>query len=989
MKIFRRILSIFLVIVLFASSFVGAALFFGRETEAGYDVSLLSSYNDEEGHFFLPEVSKKTEFHVIGIADVSSFYTLQDAEGNDIPVRIRQIRDGEYCILPPKNSYAEGAYYTLTLHSGAAFADESLAGIKKLTFRVTRPEVAEYTFTDKVIESDGIIRELEDGRITFTEEGVQPGSILFGMDENGRYVAHKITKILDDGSAIVEIPYLDEIYADINIHSRQVLDLSSLEDDPKFREELIHNIKKSNFFSSLVIPVYAADNIKQPGDIPLKVEFDWDEFNKMLHLKISIILEGGKEFFGVTIPENHEIIFTIKGSYRFESIIDFQKLAYWDLAFVTESEMHCSLDIRYAHDSAQELPDEVKEYIDFSAINELKEKLNQTIQAIKAREELKKAFEKIQKDPDAMELCLPIFDVPMPILLPGLNLNLEVELFAKLEIKANAHLEHTQHTETISGLLFSFPNFYPYSNLQIDEPKDSLSLQGKITAKEGIRAALAVCLVREKIFRVALQAEAGVYQELCSAFHISNIEEGIDLSGYLEMGIYCEGEAVSRLRLFKQDFSVSFELFEESRPFFQCGDSQLGIGLITKYNQIIGQDGVAPLPTIGMECYNVRSGEIVTETIAPENLKFETEDGVTLETRDGSLLFPAEMSGTIKVTAHYQHRDGKTYSTVLNVTLPNPKADGLLTVVVASNYDTVVNFGYAEHPEADVPGYFNLLFSGTPEDLLSQRGTDWNPYGMDWNKYWPTPSDNICYGNSFSVTLDPFFGQEYICVLPDEANPYSDSEPLPPGMPPMGVVSIYSDGKLLAEYPSPMNWSGGDWEIFRINEAGEFEFTNTIDRTKDSQVESTVITVNWENQPEPNPTLQLVPMLQIIDLEGNPATLSPDNTHVVMGDIEAVLEPYPDGCGANLLINGRYEKLVCTLESNNLMQNFQSIHIWINGGLVYESFMPPEKVSRWTVFEVDENGTVLTTDESSDYSFYYPYYRYLYIEESYDSEYRP
>ena len=130
MKIFRRILSIFLVIVLFASSFVGAALFFGRETEAGYDVSLLSSYNDEEGHFFLPEVSKKTEFHVIGIADVSSFYTLQDAEGNDIPVRIRQIRDGEYCILPPKNSYAEGAYYTLTLHSGAAFADESLAGIK-------------------------------------------------------------------------------------------------------------------------------------------------------------------------------------------------------------------------------------------------------------------------------------------------------------------------------------------------------------------------------------------------------------------------------------------------------------------------------------------------------------------------------------------------------------------------------------------------------------------------------------------------------------------------------------------------------------------------------------------------------------------------------------------------------------------------------------------------------------------------------------------
>ena len=257
MKRLKWILSVFFILVLFAGSWIGSFLLFQNGTY-DFDTAYLTVLDDDVNSYYLQKAPDNLKFRVVTDSPETPLnYTAADSQGNAVSLKTEKISGNEYNILAPSEGYTAGERYTLTLGDGVSFTDENLSSARELMFSIERDPIAQYTFTDQVVEISEPIVALSEDRISVEGLNVQPGEILFGTNKNNEYVVYKITQLMDDGTAAVAVPAIDEIYQDLQVYGEYVCDVNEIAANPDLKIEIIENVRQSDFFSALMLTAYA------------------------------------------------------------------------------------------------------------------------------------------------------------------------------------------------------------------------------------------------------------------------------------------------------------------------------------------------------------------------------------------------------------------------------------------------------------------------------------------------------------------------------------------------------------------------------------------------------------------------------------------------------------------------------------------------------------------------------------------------------------
>ena len=288
MKIFKRIISVLFVLLLFVGSFMGSFTLFSKGTY-DFDVEHLSVFDELSDSYYLQKTPRNIKFCVTTSAsDGSLTYMVTDAAGNTVSLNKERVSENTYNILPPADGYVDGERYTLTLGEGVLFVDENLINARVLVFCIEREAVEEYVFTDNVIETTTLIEEVTEDKISVEGIDAQPGEIVFGTNANNEYVVYKVSEIMDDGTATVTVPAIDEIYSDLEIYGEYEFDVNELATNPDLEVEIIENVKQSSFYSALIMTAYAAERHE---DGAFDVSITPDTKANSLEIRIKITLE--------------------------------------------------------------------------------------------------------------------------------------------------------------------------------------------------------------------------------------------------------------------------------------------------------------------------------------------------------------------------------------------------------------------------------------------------------------------------------------------------------------------------------------------------------------------------------------------------------------------------------------------------------------------------------------------------------------------------
>lgn len=712
MKIFKRIVSVLLVIVLFFGSYVGSYFLFKSGT---FDVKAecLSVFNDEDDCYYLENAAKDIAFKVDG---KPGDYVLTDSSGKKVSENIQKLSSSSYNILAPKGGYEEGKIYTLTLGGGSKFYNRHLEKAKKVIFVIGRDKVEEYTFTDQVVEIKKKIETVSDVEevdgmktavIDLNGNNVNEGDIIYGEDENGEQIAYKIDELLEDGEAEVSIPALDEIFEDIQLFGTYAWDVKSIAANPELKAEIIENVRNSDFLDSLTMEAYADE---KPHPVGLEVEFDVDEENSIITFKVQIKLQPGKKgLFGVKQLKNQEITINLNIAVKVEATGYFDGLGNWSVVANVTTDFAWNVDIAFYK------TENTNEDLDKLLNDKLK---NETLS--KYRKKVKNLTNKLEKAmADKIEGALPLFDTFIPCGLPFLVIDVKVELFAELEIAASLTIGKETRYLTKAGILVI--NYRPNSLYNTSVVKDgdlTVTLKGKLGFKTGFKAKLALAIINDNVANAAIEPAIGVYLDIFATIPITDLKEMNGdkfIYSYFEVGAYFSADFTAYVNLlFVDDIDFKFKIIEKKFPAAHFGNKEIALEIYANPNTIRANGNEAPVPEILFEYFDVSEGANFTKPISKKDLKFTTVDGTELKVRGGDITLPsATTSQLCYVTASYIHTDDMAYSTTFKILISGSVLEGQV-----SAYDSSMN-------KTTIEGAKVTLYSGNnTKKAISSVETD-------------------------------------------------------------------------------------------------------------------------------------------------------------------------------------------------------------------------------------------------------------------------
>ena len=327
MEHLKRILSIILVLAVFAGSFVGSWHLFNQGTYE-FDSEDLAVFDENLSCYYLQKVDRDIIFRVRCENDTALSYSLVDDENTSIQTKTQKVSKGFYDILPPSDGYEAGVKYTLSLPDGVSFESEDLKDARSLVFSIDKEAVEKYEFTDAVVEVDTVIEEVIDNTLNVEDLSVNAGDIIFGQDANNEYVVYKVTEINSDGTATVTDPAIDEIYSDLEVYGEYVWDVDDIVSNPDLEIEIIENVKQSSFFSALMLTAYAEE---APRDGKFDVKITPDNDNNSIEIEITITLEPGKNgLFGIGELRNQQVSITLSAEVGLSTKCNIQGITNWD-----------------------------------------------------------------------------------------------------------------------------------------------------------------------------------------------------------------------------------------------------------------------------------------------------------------------------------------------------------------------------------------------------------------------------------------------------------------------------------------------------------------------------------------------------------------------------------------------------------------------------------------------------------------------------------
>lgn len=676
MKRLKGILSVLFILALFVGSWIGSFLLFQKGTY-DFDTAYLTVLDDDANSYYLQKAPDNLKFRVVTDSPETPLnYTAADSQGNAVSLKTEKISGNEYNILAPAEGYTAGERYTLTLGDDVSFTDENLSHARELMFSIERDPIAQYTFTDQVVEISEPIVALSEDRISVEGLDVQPGEILFGTNENNEYVVYKITQLMGDGTAAVTVPAIDEIYQDLQVYGEYIFDVNEIAANPDLKVEIIENVKQSDFFSALMLTAYAEDAHE---DAEFNVSITPDSATNSLGINIKITLKPGENgLFGISALRDHTVSLKLNVTLNLKTHANIQGVKDWDISGTLASDFSWEVEIsRIAAKTGgsaalQELFQEKDEYSSYDEYY-LRKQYQEHVKPIT------EALNQIAADVSGGEIKLFDWKLPVPSV-PGLYFTAQVKLIGKFEMTASVLVGQESSTVYTVGVCFANGDFRTYSNTYKNDGDFSMSLRGKASAKGGIGLVVKATLITDSVANIQLIPQAGLYADVYVVVPCSGGVETLTNDfwyGYFETGAYFGADVEASLNILVKKFKFDYQLIEKKYPIKTLGDDKIVTGFSMNATNLRAVNNVVELPKFLLEYVDVKTGLDGSEQIPLAEIKFVSSEGEQLEVEDGALILPETTpSGSCYVTATYRDENDMTYSNFFRVLISGSVLEG-------------------------------------------------------------------------------------------------------------------------------------------------------------------------------------------------------------------------------------------------------------------------------------------------------------------------
>lgn len=639
---------------------IAAALFFilnfNNQNTLEINPDNLSIFEEDDSAYYLKKAPEDLSFEVYSDNATDELdYTLVDEAGNEVETRVRQKDDHTYEIRAPKSGYEQGDRYRLELGEEVLFANEELHGADSLVFAVDREEMEHYAFTDQVVEMNQEIVQVAPDLIevdSFDFFELEDDAILFGQNGEDEYVIYKISEIIDEDTAQVTMPALDEIYSELEVYGEYAFDFSDIIINPEIEAQLVENFKNTSFFSNLVTTAYAEE--KDYGNIEVTLEYTPNPQNNSIEIELVVTLKAGEDgLFGKERLKHHEVTITLKSEFGTSAHIDIDNVRNWDVAASRSDSFYWEVDITYEPDETTSLSD---------LFNQDKE------EDVK---EIIRLLNEMTSDEGKNEILL--FEQGVPISgIPGLIVSLEVNIALHFEIQANLNFNNDYSTMTTVGLMYRDSTFKPYYKSEYYTSGGKASFKGEMKSKAGLNFDLKTKLFHDNVAYISLKPEVGLYADAYVALTMNSLNVDMDNSyGYFESGTYLTAEVHGFLNTLIRQDEIHSEIDEVRNKFdkLSFGKYQIQGGLNTDEETINVFDLVVNVPEFTFDFYDIRSKTEEKIVLDSSDLKYYLEDGESLKFKDNQLILPGTSKEELILRVEYIDDNGKIHNKNLTLNI--------------------------------------------------------------------------------------------------------------------------------------------------------------------------------------------------------------------------------------------------------------------------------------------------------------------------------
>lgn len=642
---------------------IAAALFFilnfNNQNTLEINPDNLSIFEEDDSAYYLKKAPEDLSFEVYSDNATDELdYTLVDEAGNEVETRVRQKDDHTYEIRAPKSGYDQGDRYRLELGEEVLFANEELHGADSLVFAVDREEMEHYAFTDQVVEMNQEIVQVAPDLIevdSFDFFELEDDAILFGQNEEDEYVIYKISEIIDEDTAQVTMPALDEIYSELEVYGEYAFDFSDIIINPEIEAQLVENFKNTSFFSNLVTTAYAEE--KDYGNIEVTLEYTPNPQKNSIEIELVVTLKAGEDgLFGKERLKHHEVTITLKSEFGTSAHIDIDNVRNWDVAASRSDSFYWEVDISYE-------PPVIDETTSLSDLfNQDKE------EDVK---EIVRLLNEMTSDEVKNEILL--FEQGVPISgIPGLIVSLEVNISLYFEIQANLNFNNDYSTMTTVGLMYRDSTFKPYYKSEYYTSGGKASFKGEMKSKAGLNFDLKTKLFHDNVAYISLKPEVGLYADAYVALTMNSLNVDMDNSyGYFESGTYLTAEVHGFLNTLIRQDEIHSEIDEVRNKFdkLSFGKYQIQGGLNTDEETINVFDLVVNVPEFTFDFYDIRSKTEERIVLDSSDLKYYLEDGESLKFKDNQLILPGTSKEELILRVEYIDDNGKIHNKNLTLNI--------------------------------------------------------------------------------------------------------------------------------------------------------------------------------------------------------------------------------------------------------------------------------------------------------------------------------
>ena len=653
-------------ILVFGFSFVTSYEYL-KEVDSEINTANLYKYDGTEDEFLLINTQNNIIFELeTAQNNFDETFQIEDENGDRIRVRTEAISNTRFKVLPPKDGYISGNVYVLTLGEYTAFESPELREIKKLVFRINRADEASYEFNPNVIQiQSSEVRLLNENQLQTNGLELNIGQIFFFEDENKNYHALKIESIDKNDIATYTDPGLDEVYDKLNIKGTFSWNLDDIITNPEIEASIVQSIRESGLLESLMMISYADERVNDAQVSAKLTKVD----DQTIRVDITInILPGSKGLFDNEYLKHQKAIIKISKSIALNNELDIKNLADFSIAMNVSGQTDFSFSlVPYFVSGETNLVDFLRENkkLDVLNVSPIVDKLNNVLA-------------------DHLGKQISLFKLKIPINVPGVYLTAEVSLFAEIEAAVDLAYETSSKYSLKNGIQYKNNTFSTFKSYSKSMLSNNLSLQGKVEATSGVELEIAAVIINEKLSKISLDPQLGLYFDGYATFPVTNSEINLKDYFYAEAGWYFSANANAFLKLFTKKIEFNQEIFENKVPLKTFGTPVINLSLRPNSSSVRALSSVIDAPTIILNTYDIKDRKLISNQVQTKDIKFYYNN-VLLKSTGNLLELPSVTDkSNYYITAKYDSTSGALMSTLVNVVVSGSEIDGKVSTQLDS-----------------------------------------------------------------------------------------------------------------------------------------------------------------------------------------------------------------------------------------------------------------------------------------------------------------